>query len=58
MHDERNVTWTGKEWWYHWKVDELRQSNPSGLMPTLIPVDVDGRPNEGRVRAQSFFYSR
>ncbi|KAL3806864.1 hypothetical protein ACHAXA_004575 [Cyclostephanos tholiformis] len=46
--DEGNVTGTGKEWWYHWKADELRRSNPSGLVPTLIPVDADGTPNEER----------
>ena len=37
--DKNNVTGTGKEWWYHWKADELKRSNPSGLVPTLIPVD-------------------
>jgi glutathione S-transferase len=37
--DEKNVTGTGKEWWYHWKADELKRTNPSGLVPTLIPVD-------------------
>ena len=36
--DENNVTGTGKEWWYHWKADELKRVNPSALVPTLIPV--------------------
>jgi glutathione S-transferase len=36
--DENNVTGTGQEWWYHWKADELKRSNPSALVPTLIPV--------------------
>ena len=44
--DENNVTGTGKEWWYHWKADELIRSNPSGLVPTLIPMDEEGKPNE------------
>lgn len=37
--DENNVTGTGKEWWYHWKAEELKRVNPSALVPTLIPVD-------------------
>jgi glutathione S-transferase len=44
--DEKNVTGTGKEWWYHWKADELTRCNPSGLVPTLIPLDENGKPNE------------
>jgi glutathione S-transferase len=32
------VTGTGKEWYYHWKADELRRANPSALVPTLIPI--------------------
>lgn len=36
--DKNNVTGTGKEWWYHWKADELKRANPSALVPTLIPV--------------------
>lgn len=36
--DENNVTGTGKEWFYHWKADELKRVNPSALVPTLIPV--------------------
>lgn len=27
-----------KEWYYHWKADELKRVNPSALVPTLIPV--------------------
>jgi len=38
--DDKNVTGTGKEWYYHWKAEELTRVNPSGLVPTLIPVDV------------------
>lgn len=45
--DEDNVTGTGKEWWYHWKADELKRTNPSALVPTLIPIE-DGQPNEAR----------
>jgi glutathione S-transferase len=42
-----NETDTGKEWWYHWKADELKRTNPSALVPTLIPVDaITGQPNE------------
>lgn len=48
--DEKNVTGTGKEWWYHWKADELKRANPSGLVPTLMPMDEAGIPNEKRVR--------
>lgn len=40
--DEHNVTGTGKEWWYHWKSDELIKANPSALVPTLIPLDDHG----------------
>ncbi len=36
--DKHDVTGTGKEWWYHWKADELKRVNPSALVPTLIPV--------------------
>jgi len=38
--DKNDVTGTGKEWWYHWKADELKRSNPSGMVPTMIPVDL------------------
>lgn len=45
--DENNVTGTGQEWWYHWKADELKRSNPSALVPTLIPVDpITGESDE------------
>lgn len=37
--DPNNVTGTGQEWWYHWKAEELKRANPSGLVPTLIPMD-------------------
>ncbi|EED93470.1 predicted protein [Thalassiosira pseudonana CCMP1335] len=44
--DSKNVTGTGKEWWYHWKAEELKRTNPSALVPTLIPVDNDGKASE------------
>ncbi|EJK52378.1 hypothetical protein THAOC_28353, partial [Thalassiosira oceanica] len=47
MLDEKNVTGTGKEWWYHWKAPELTRANPSGLVPTLIPIE-DGIALEER----------
>lgn len=43
--DEKNVTGTGKEWWYHWKSDELVRANPSALVPTLVPMDDNGEAN-------------
>lgn len=43
--DDKNVTGTGKEWWYHWKSVELVQANPSALIPTLIPLDIHGVGN-------------
>lgn len=47
--DDNNVTGTGKEWWYHWKADELKRTNPSGLVPTLIPVDPStGKSDESK----------
>lgn len=43
------MTGTGSEWWYHWKADELKRSNPSGLVPTLIPVDLEsGKSDESK----------
>lgn len=52
--DENNVTGTGKEWWYHWKADELKRTNPSALVPTLIPVDnKTGTPDETKVVYES-----
>lgn len=43
------MTGTGKEWWYHWKADELKRANPSALVPTLIPVDPDtGESDESK----------
>lgn len=48
--DKDDVTGTGKEWWYHWKSPELERTNPSALVPTLIPIDVEtGEPNEEKV---------
>ncbi len=47
--DENNVTKTGKEWWYHWKADELRRANPSELVPTLIPMNEEGVPDYEKV---------
>ena len=35
--------------WYHWKADELKRVNPSALVPTLIPIGVDGKPSEDKV---------
>eukprot|EP01084_Bolivina_argentea_P174350 302029_1 len=46
--DEHNVTGTGKEWWYHWKSDELLRTNPSALVPTLIPIDTNGQSIESK----------
>lgn len=37
--DEEGVTGEGHEWWYHWKAPGLLETNPSGLVPTMIPVD-------------------
>ena len=47
--DDQNVTGTGKEWWYHWKSDELVRCNPSALVPTVIPVDNNGKADESKV---------
>ena len=45
------MTGAGHEWWYHWKADELKRSNPGALVPTLIPVDEQsGEPDESKVR--------
>jgi len=35
-HNNHNSSST-KEWYYHWKADELKRVNPSALVPTLIP---------------------
>lgn len=52
--DKNNVTGTGKEWYYHWKADELKRANPSALVPTLIPIkDDDGQPDEEHVVYES-----
>lgn len=50
--DNENVTGTGKEWYYHWKADELVRVNPSALVPTLIPIE-DGEPVEDRAVFES-----
>ena len=39
----------------HRKADELKRSNPSGLVPTLIPIDKDGEPNEEKVSSLGLF---
>jgi glutathione S-transferase len=45
--DSQHVTPTGKEWYYHWKADELVRVNPSALVPTLIPISpTTGQPVE------------
>uniref|UniRef100_A0A7S1ZVR8 GST N-terminal domain-containing protein n=1 Tax=Ditylum brightwellii TaxID=49249 RepID=A0A7S1ZVR8_9STRA len=45
--DANNVTGTGKEWWYHWKADELKRANPSALVPTLIPLNASTKEPMG-----------
>mmetsp|Transcript_39620 Transcript_39620/g.55843 ORF Transcript_39620/g.55843 Transcript_39620/m.55843 type:complete len:285 (-) Transcript_39620:47-901(-) len=44
---------TEKEWWYHWKADELKRANPSALVPTLIPLVPDNN-NENNNTPSSF----
>jgi glutathione S-transferase len=52
--DDKNVTGTGKEWWYHWKAQELKRVNPSALVPTLIPLNnVTKEPDESRAVYES-----
>jgi len=52
--DKNDVTGTGKEWWYHWKADELKRVNPSALVPTLIPVDLkSGKSDEAKAIYES-----
>lgn len=52
--DKNDVTGTGKEWWYHWKADELKRVNPSALVPTLIPVDFkSGESDESKAVYES-----
>lgn len=36
--DDDANTVTGREWYYHWKAEELKRVNPSALVPTLIPL--------------------
>lgn len=51
--DKENVTGTGKEWWYHWKADELKRVNPSALVPTLIPINDKGQSEESKAVYES-----
>jgi len=52
--DKNGVTGTGKEWYYHWKAEELTRVNPSALVPTLIPYDaVTGQPDESKAVYES-----
>mmetsp|Transcript_23769 Transcript_23769/g.33231 ORF Transcript_23769/g.33231 Transcript_23769/m.33231 type:complete len:302 (+) Transcript_23769:108-1013(+) len=51
--DDKNVTGTGQEWWYHWKADELKRSNPSALVPTLIPLTAEKENKEVLVADES-----
>ena len=51
--DEHNVTGTGSEWWYHWKSEELKRSNDSALVPTLIPIGTDGESIESKAVYES-----
>jgi glutathione S-transferase len=37
--DKDNATGNSHEWYYHWKAEELTRTNPSGLVPTLLPYD-------------------
>ena len=37
--DNQNDDTDNKEWYYHWKADELKRVNPSALVPTLIPIN-------------------
>jgi glutathione S-transferase len=46
--DQKNVTGAGHEWWYHWKAEELKRAHPGALVPTLIPVAMDGKPDESK----------
>lgn len=51
--DKNNVTGQKHEWFYHWKADELKRVNPSALVPTLIPVDENGKTDEDHVVYES-----
>ncbi|KAG7344203.1 endonuclease/exonuclease/phosphatase [Nitzschia inconspicua] len=46
--DDQNVTGSGHEWIYHWKSPELVRACPGALVPTLIPVDQKGTPDESK----------
>jgi glutathione S-transferase len=37
--DKDHATGNAHEWYYHWKAEELTRTNPSGLVPTLLPFD-------------------
>ena len=48
--DEKSVTGTGQDWYYHWKAEELKRVNKSELVPTLIAVDPETQePDETKV---------
>jgi glutathione S-transferase len=46
--DEKGVTGNDHEWWYHWKAEELKRACPGALVPTLIPYDEEGKPDESK----------
>jgi glutathione S-transferase len=41
-----------KVWYYHWKADELTRVNPSGLVPTIIPI-INNQPDETKAMWES-----
>lgn len=44
------MTGTGKDWYYHWKAEELTRVNKSGLVPTLIAMNPEtGETDESKV---------
>jgi len=51
--DFNNVTKTGQEWWYHWKSEELKRANPSALVPTLIPIEENNKPDVAKAVYES-----
>jgi glutathione S-transferase len=51
MDDPKDNDVTGDsnhEWIYHWKSPELIRACPGALVPTLIPIDNHGQPDESR----------
>jgi glutathione S-transferase len=49
VNDQNNVKGdTGHEWIYHWKSPELIRACPGALVPTLIPIDNNGQPDESK----------